>query len=97
MFRRQISRQLLPIAYVSKLTTLPIPALRNIVIVGHSPKGDLNILQRLGVNLYEIAPILTVLDMHLMARNLFKVNTIFLNGTALITSFNLGALLVELK
>jgi hypothetical protein len=70
-------------------------ALRNIVIVGHSPKGDLKILQRLGVNVYEIAPILAILDTHLMARNLFKANSIFQKDTT--PSFNLGALLVELK
>jgi hypothetical protein len=64
---------------------------------GHSPKSDLNDLQRLGVNVYEIAPILAILDTYLIARNLFKANSIFLKGTAPTTSFNLGALLVELE
>jgi hypothetical protein len=71
--------------------------LRNIVIVGHSIKSDLKILQRLGVNVYEIVRVLAILDTHLMARNMFKANSIFLNGAPPITSFNLGALLAELK
>lgn len=70
-------------------------ALRNIVIVDRSPKSDLKILQRLGVNVYEIAPIFAILDMHLIARNLFKANSIFQKDTA--PRFNLGALFVELK
>jgi hypothetical protein len=57
-------------------SSLDCRALRNIVIVGHSPKSDLKILQRLGVNIYEVAPILALLDTHLMARNLFKANSV---------------------
>jgi hypothetical protein len=72
-------------------------ALRNIVIVGHSTKTDLKILQRLGVNIYDIVPVLAILDTHLIARNLLGANSIFLKGTAPMTSFNLGALLAELK
>jgi hypothetical protein len=56
-------------------------ALRNIVIVGHSPRGDLKILKGLGVDVYEIAPVLAILDTHLMARNMFGVNSISLKGT----------------
>jgi hypothetical protein len=37
-------------------------ALRDIVIVGHSPEVDLKILQRPGVDVYEVAPVLAVVD-----------------------------------
>jgi hypothetical protein len=59
--------------------------------------ANLKILQRLGVNIYEIAPVLAILDTHLIARNLLGANSVFLNGAAPMTSFNLGALLAELK
>jgi hypothetical protein len=71
-------------------------ALRNIVIVSHSTKSDLMIFQRLGVDIYEIAPILAILDTHLMAQNIFGASSI-LQDTAPMTSFTLGALLTELK
>jgi hypothetical protein len=78
-------------------SSLDSHALRNIVIIGHSTKSDLQILRRLEVNAYEIGSIVAILDTHLMARNIFKANSIFLNGTVPMTSFNLGALLMELK
>lgn len=67
------------------------------VIVGHSTKSDLKILQRLGVDIYVIVPVLAILETYLMARNLLGANAIFLKGTAPMTRFNLGALLAELK
>ncbi len=48
--------------------------LRNLVIIGHSVKTDLKILQHLGVNLREVAPELAILDTDLVARNLFRAN-----------------------
>jgi hypothetical protein len=48
-------------------------------------------------SVYEIEPVLAILDTHLMARNMFKANSIFLNRAPPMTSFNLGALLAELK
>jgi hypothetical protein len=45
----------------------------------------LKILQRLGVNLFEVAPVLVILDTNLIAQNLLGA------------SFKLGALLAELK
>ncbi|PMD19439.1 hypothetical protein NA56DRAFT_542732, partial [Hyaloscypha hepaticicola] len=54
-----------------KADTSPDPrTLRNIVIIGHSVKTDLKILQRLGVNVHEVAPVLAILDTDLVARNL---------------------------
>jgi hypothetical protein len=60
-------------------------ALRNIVIVEQLAKTDLKILQRLGVNVFEVALILAILDTNLIAQNLLGA------------SFKLGALLTELK
>jgi hypothetical protein len=45
----------------------------------------LKILQRLGINVFEVALVLAILDTHLIARNLLGA------------SFKLGALLAELK
>jgi hypothetical protein len=67
-------------------------ALRNIVIIGHSTKTDLKILQRLGVNVYEVAPVLAILDTDLVARNLLGANS-----STPMTSFKLSAVLAELK
>ncbi|KIM96022.1 hypothetical protein OIDMADRAFT_59109 [Oidiodendron maius Zn] len=72
-------------------------AFRNIVIVGHSIKSDLKILQRLGIDVYRIAPVVAILDTYHMIQNLFKANSIFLNSTAPMASFTLSALLAELK
>lgn len=72
-------------------------AFRNIVIVGHSIKSDLKILQRLGIDVYGIAPVVAILDTYRMIRNLFKTDSVFLSSTAPMTSFTLGALLTELK
>jgi hypothetical protein len=73
--------------------TSPDPcALRNIVILGHSTKSDLKILQRLGVNVYDVAPVLAILDTDLIARNLLGANS-----STPIASFKLSAVLTELK
>ena len=73
--------------------TSPDPcALRNIVIVGQSTRHDLKILQRIGVNVYDVAPVLAILDTHSIARNQFGANS-----STPLTSFTLGALLAELK
>lgn len=71
--------------------------LRDIVIIGHSVKSDLKIVQRLGIKICETVPILAILDTHLIVRNLLVANSTFLKGTAPMTSFNLGALLTRLK
>jgi hypothetical protein len=68
------------------------PALRNIVIVGHSTKSDLRILQRLGVNVYKVAPVLAILDTCLIARNILGANS-----TTPMTNFKLCTLLAELE
>lgn len=47
----------------------------------------LKIIQRLGVDIYKIPPVLAILDTHLMARNLLKS----------VASFTLGSLLTELE
>ena len=72
-------------------------AFQNIVIVGHSIKTDLKILQRLGIDVYGIAPVVAILDTYHMIRNLFKTDSMFLSSTAPMTSFTLGDLLAELK
>ncbi|KAK8090186.1 hypothetical protein PG997_005147 [Apiospora hydei] len=46
-------------------------ALRNIVLVGHSPGYDLSFIRKLGIDITSIAPVLTVLDTHSMSRCLF--------------------------
>lgn len=66
-------------------------ALRDIIIIGHSIKYDLKLLQRLGVNAYEIAPVLAILDTHSITRHLLGPNSATPS-----TSFQLGALLAEL-
>jgi hypothetical protein len=45
-------------------------SVRDIVLVGHSTKNDPRILQRLGVDFYKIAPVITILDTYKMTRNL---------------------------
>lgn len=69
-------------------------ALRNIVIIGHSIKSDLKILQRLGINVYDVAPVVAILDTDLMARSLFGDNSDFATR---MTNFTLSALLTKLK
>jgi hypothetical protein len=68
-------------------------ALRNVVIVGHSPAHDLRPLKRLGVDIYRLAPVVGVLDTHIMARYQLSPGSKFMSGAAPTTSFTLGALL----
>jgi hypothetical protein len=73
--------------------TSPDPrTLRNIVIIGHSVKTDLKVLQRLGVNVHEVAPVLAILDTDLVARNLLGAKS-----SPPLTSFRLSAILTYLK
>lgn len=53
-------------------------AFRNIVIIGRSIRTDLKILQRLRVNVYEVAPVLALLDTDLIGRNLFRDTSLVL-------------------
>ena len=72
--------------------TSPDPrTLRKIVIIGHSTKTDLKILQRLGINVKEVAPVLPILDTDPAARNLFGASS------TPMASFKLCALLTHLK
>jgi len=66
--------------------------LRNIVIIGHSIKSDLKILQRLGVDVYDTALVLAILDTDHIARKLLGPHS-----PTPMTCFKLGALLTELK
>lgn len=68
-------------------------ALRNVVIVGHSLAHDLPLLKRLGVEIYRLAPVVGVLDTHIMARYQPGPNSKLMSGAAPTTSFTLGALL----
>lgn len=42
--------------------------LRNIVIVGHTPQHDLEIIRRLGVQISRVAPVVAVLDTHRLSK-----------------------------
>jgi hypothetical protein len=70
---------------------------RNIIIFGHSVKPDLRILQRLGIDIFTIAPTVVILDTHNMAREVLGSNSIRLNGHAPIIRFTLAAVLAELQ
>jgi hypothetical protein len=64
---------------------------RVIVLVGHGIKSDLRILAKLGLDVYQIAPILAIFDTDFMSRDLLGTNypTKFMN-------FQLEDLLMEL-
>lgn len=66
--------------------------LRSIAIVGHSIKCDIDLLKRLGVNVFEVAPVLAILDTHIIARTQLGAKS-----STPMTSFTLSALLTELK
>jgi hypothetical protein len=88
LLHRRTFLPLLPSAYVSKTTALPIPTLSGIkLLLVKSPKGDLMILKRLGVDVDKIASVVAILDMHLMAHDLLGPNSLFLNGTPPMTRF----------
>jgi hypothetical protein len=58
--------------------------LRNIVLVGHGIQADLRLLNVLGVNLFELAPVVAILDTDYLSRLIFN------------RGFKLGALVTEL-
>lgn len=45
---------------------------RKIVITGHSVKQDCNIIQRLGIDINRVAPIIAVIDTHSLSRYIIK-------------------------
>lgn len=49
--------------------------LRSIVLVGHSIKMDINILQRLGVDIAASCPIVAVIDTHSFSRHVSAANS----------------------
>ncbi len=76
--------------------TLPPTCFRNVVIVGHSVKHYLRILQRLGIDIRGIAPLVVILDTHNMARDILGLTSTRLGGRAPISSFTLSAVLIEI-
>ncbi|KAK3934073.1 hypothetical protein QBC46DRAFT_359267 [Diplogelasinospora grovesii] len=74
----------------------PRTCFRNIAIVGHSVKHDLRILQRLGIDILGIAPLLVILDTHNMARDVLGPTSTRLGSRAPISSFTLAAVLAEI-
>jgi len=74
----------------------PGPCLRNIVIVGHSVKPDLRILQRSEIDIFTIAPVAAILDTHNMACEVLGPTSTRLNGHAPIASFTLSGVLTGL-
>ncbi|KAL1868505.1 hypothetical protein Daus18300_005939 [Diaporthe australafricana] len=48
----------------------PVSGLRTIVIVGHSPQHDLEIIRRLGVQMSRTAPVAAVLDTHRLSKSI---------------------------
>lgn len=70
---------------------------RNIAIVGHSVKHDLRILQRCGIDVLGIAPLVIILDTHSMGRDVLGPTSTRLCGRAPIGSFTLAAVLAELS
>lgn len=74
----------------------PPNCFRNIAIVGHSVKLDLRILQRLGIDIFGIAPLVVILDTHNMARDILGPTSTGLGGRAPISSFTLAAVLTEI-
>ena len=43
---------------------------REVVLVGHSPKHDLQVIQRLGVDISSLVKVIGVVDTHLIARSM---------------------------
>ncbi|KAI1085587.1 hypothetical protein F5B20DRAFT_8053 [Whalleya microplaca] len=69
--------------------------LRNIAIVGHSVKSDLGIIQRLGVDICRIAPVIAVIDTHSLSRYILKSGSGF-SLSAILTQFQCPCKLNEL-
>lgn len=68
-------------------------ALRKVVLIGHSIKHDLNLLQLLGVDVHRIAPVVSLFDTHAMSRHLFGSQSELLNGASPWNCFTLAAAL----
>ena len=70
---------------------------RDVVLIGHSPKHDLQVIQRLGVDISSLVKVIGVVDTHLIARSIVRAEVISENATALVvTNFTLGAILTGL-
>ncbi|ROW13940.1 hypothetical protein VPNG_04161 [Cytospora leucostoma] len=48
----------------------PSPGLRTVVIVGHSPQRDLEIIRRLGVSIDRIVPVAAIVDTYRLSRHI---------------------------
>lgn len=70
-----------------------LEALRNIILVGHSPNADLRYNHGLGCDFYRIAPIRAVIDTHLIARHLLGPEASLPKDTAPLTNFQLSSVL----
>ena len=57
--------------YIQDTHTQQKNALRKIVLVGHSIRGDLKILHLLGIDIASLVQVLTIIDTHSMSRFLF--------------------------
>jgi len=63
---------------------------RQLVLVGHSIKHDLSLLQHLDLDIFRIAPIVSIFDTHAMSRHLFGSQSTW-------SAFSLGAALDNLE
>jgi len=68
-------------------------ALRNIVLVGHSPLDDLGILHLLGINFRQIAPVVVIIDTHEITRSFLGPES---DPTSNMRAFSFYAVLTEL-
>lgn len=66
------------------------------MLVGYSFKHDLNVLQLLGVDIYCIAPVVSLFDTHAMSRYLFGPQSKLFNGVLLWNGFTLAVVLNNL-
>lgn len=60
------------IRYLRIQDSTHLDTFRKIVITGHSVKQDWNIIQRLGVDINRVAPIIAVIDTHSLSRYIIK-------------------------
>jgi hypothetical protein len=84
-------------ALITCALRIPNPApsrrlFRVIILVGHGIKSDLRILAKLGIDIYQIAPILAIVDTDVMSRDILGSSY-----PAPLMNFNLGDLLRELN
>lgn len=71
--------------------------LQNIVLIGHSIKQDRKVLLLLVVDFYKVAPVLVILDIHGMSRDLLGPESRSLKVASPLTAFALGNVLQELQ